>query len=129
MAKLQRQILVVEDDQDTLESMQDALESEGYSVATAVNGEDALEKLKSMKAPCVILLDLMMPVMSGGEFLTVLRDTEALRELPVVVVSAWPDEARKIHSEVQGFVKKPVSLDALLGAVAKFCEPERRAAS
>ena len=112
-------ILVVEDDPDIADGLQVALEGEGYKVATAANGKEALARLAELGQPCLVLLDLMMPVMSGGEFLMALRRSDT--ELPVVVVSAWPKEAEKVRAQTQGFVKKPVSLEALLEVTQKFC--------
>jgi CheY-like chemotaxis protein len=121
-------ILVIEDDPGTREAIQDALETEGYAVVTAIHGRDAFEQLRRMEPPCLILLDLMMPVMSGGEFLVALRATKELAHLPIVVVSAWPDEAEKIRGEIQGFVKKPIELDALCETVERFCLKRQDAA-
>ena len=91
---------------------------------TAVDGSDGLRRLREIEEPCIILLDLMMPVMSGGEFLVVLRQTDMLATIPVIVVSAWPDEAEKVRHHTQGYVKKPIALDALLDAVLRFCRDE-----
>lgn len=122
-------ILIVEDDPDIRDALRDVLELDGYEVVEASNGKEGLERLGSIVRPCVILLDLMMPVMSGGEFLAVLRDTDVLATIPVVVVSAWPVEAGHVREHMQGFVKKPVSLDALLSLVERFCKaPSARAA-
>jgi CheY-like chemotaxis protein len=114
-------ILVIEDDPDIAESLCDVLESEGYQVVTASNGKEGLDRLREIDRPSLILLDLMMPVMSGGEFLAVLRQTDGIATIPVVVVSAWPGEATQVRAQVQGFVNKPVSLDALLEATHKVC--------
>src|SRR4051812_46327475 len=62
-------ILIVEDDVDIRDSLRQLLEDEGFSVLTAGNGREGLERLKSMSQPCLILLDLLMPVMDGREFL------------------------------------------------------------
>jgi CheY-like chemotaxis protein len=123
-ARTHRQILIVEDDADVRESIQDALESEGYRVVTAVNGKDGLERLREVERPCIILLDLVMPVMSGTEFLVAMRSADGLATIPVVVVSAWPDEAAKVRTQTQGYVEKPIALDALLKAVSQFCPEE-----
>jgi CheY-like chemotaxis protein len=112
-------ILVVEDDAEIRSSLKDVLEYEGYSVATATNGLDALARLGEIGRPSLILLDLMMPVMSGREFLVELRQSEAMSDVSVVVVSAWPDAAREVP--VQGVVAKPMDLDRLLGVVAQYC--------
>lgn len=63
----------------------------------------------------------MMPVMSGPEFLSVLRNDENLAPIPVVIVSAWPTGASEAARQSQGFLKKPVDLDQLLAVVEKFC--------
>ncbi len=114
-------ILVVEDDPDIAESLSDVLESEGYLVVIAANGAEGLQCLRDIGKPCLILLDLMMPVMSGGEFLAVLRRHDKFASVPVVVVSAWPKEAMQVRSQSQGFVKKPVALDSLLETATRFC--------
>jgi len=119
-------ILVIEDDPDIAESLCDVLRSEGYEVVTASNGKEGLNRLQEMGRPCLILLDLMMPVMSGGEFLAVLRQTDETAGIPVVIVSAWAKERAKVRAQSQGFVDKPISIDALLEATHKFCAPEAR---
>jgi CheY-like chemotaxis protein len=116
-------ILVVEDDPDIAESLCDVLRGEGYEVVTASNGKEGLNRIQEMGTPCLILLDLMMPVMSGGEFLTVLRQTDATAAVPVVIVSAWAKERAKFLDQSQGFVDKPISIDALLEATHRFCVP------
>jgi CheY-like chemotaxis protein len=109
-------ILVVDDDLAVRECMQDVLEVAVYAVSTASNGREALELLTRIDPPCLILLDLMMPIMSGSEFLWVRRE----RDVPVVIVSAWPKEAAQAEG-VQGIVEKPVNLDDLLNVVREYC--------
>ena len=119
-------LLLVEDDRDIREAMQDLLEDAGYHVNVAANGKEALSLLSSLARPCLILLDLMMPVMSGEEFLGELREKEGLAPIPVVIVSAWAREAAK-ENRVQGFVSKPVDPERLLLVVRKFCRAPRPA--
>ncbi len=121
-------ILVVEDDALIRESLCDALESEGYDVVMGSNGQEALALLRAMPAPCLILLDLMMPVMTGVEFLAAIRRIAGFAAIPVVVVSAWPDEAAKVSDKTQGYLKKPVSLNALLTTIQTFCAARARRA-
>jgi DNA-binding response OmpR family regulator len=115
-------VLIVDDDPEIRESLRDVLEIEGYDVGTAANGREALDRLDA-EVPALVLLDLMMPIMSGGELLSVLRKKDALAELPVVVLSAWPAEAVKVGRWAQGFLKKPTRLEELLSIVEKFCGP------
>ena len=101
-------------------TLQDVLEDEGYSTVVAANGREALERLRALTPPCLILLDLMMPVMSGREFLAALREDGVLAPIPVVVVTAWPTEAQATPG-VQGFVKKPIDVEVLLDLVRRYC--------
>src|SRR5690242_2846236 len=84
-------ILVVEDDPDIRELVSEVLCQSGYHVAEAGNGQEALDFLKAHDQPCVMLLDLMMPVLSGPELLEILADDPRFSKLPVVVVSAVAD--------------------------------------
>ena len=114
-----RSILVVEDEKTIRESLVALLENEGYTVYSASNGKNGLEALKSMPRPCLILLDFMMPIMNGQEFLENKLHDEAIASIPVVVVSAYEDEARTLKSSA--FIKKPIDFDALLKFVNLFC--------
>lgn len=121
-------ILVVEDDEPIREAMKEALEEEGpYEVVTACNGKEALELLDGMEHPSLILLDLMMPVMDGAEFLENKRQRGDLEDVPVVVVSAWARDTGPIPG-VAELVSKPIQLDALLGTVERYCTVELRRA-
>jgi CheY-like chemotaxis protein len=119
---MKRLILVVEDDMDTRESLRDLLDIAGYDVSMASNGKEALERLTSIE-PCLILLDLMMPIMSGPEFLDVRCENDRIARIPVVIVSAWPKEAERATT-VQGFIKKPIDLDTLTSVINEYCSSE-----
>src|SRR5690606_33779001 len=103
-------------------ALEDLLRAEGYRVATAANGRAGLEHLRSHEPPCLVLLDLMMPVMSGGELLAAIRADDDLEELPVVIVSAWPRDAEKLRNDTQGLIKKPIDIQSLLSVVARWCD-------
>jgi CheY-like chemotaxis protein len=79
-------ILVVDDDAISRETLAGLLSKKGYSVASAENGRQALDYLRS-STPALILLDLMMPVMSGWEFLALKKTDPRLEPLPVVVMT------------------------------------------
>src|SRR5436190_120829 len=83
-----RPILVVEDNAIIREALRDILTLEGYDVAEAENGRVALRHLESEPPPALIILDLVMPVMSGSEFLWEARERMRDRRVPIVVVSA-----------------------------------------
>lgn len=113
-------ILVIEDDVDIRDALQQVLELEGYAVSTAGNGREGIESLEAMaEMPCVILLDLMMPVMNGWEFLAAQRASPPLAGIPVVVVTAAGDKAKTV--DTAAYLKKPVDLNALLDVVKRYC--------
>jgi CheY-like chemotaxis protein len=118
-------VLVVDDDFDIREAMSDVLVSEGYSVLTAADGSEALETLRGGIRPAVMLLDLMMPRVSGVEVIDELRKDETLRQIPVVVCSA----NRGYGADDLGVIdvlRKPVSVEELLKAVARAITPAFR---
>jgi two-component system response regulator MprA len=114
-------VLVVDDDRDIREAMADALEAEGYRVATASDGLDALRWLRSQPdgpRASLILLDLMMPNMDGVEFRREQVRDQALQSIPVILLSAdmsVGDKARAMQAA--GYVTKPVELDVLLDVI------------
>ena len=111
--------MVVEDDADIRECVQMILEDEGFDVVTACNGAEAEEELSHMEEPCVVLLDLMMPVMSGWEFLEHLRRDGKLDDgMHVVVVSAAMSNVPKGPVKV---MSKPVRADQLIATVRQYC--------
>lgn len=111
-------ILVVEDDQDIREAVSELLEMEGYHTVSSTNGQEALEQLHRMDhRPCLILLDVMMPVMDGYTFMDRLLHEGPLADIPVVITSAShnpPEGARAC-------VNKPFDLSRLLAVVKQFC--------
>lgn len=114
-------ILVVDDDADIRDTLRDALEFEGYAVSVAANGRDAWESLRPDALPSLILLDLMMPVMNGAEFLGLLRADPRLRTVPVVIVTAFGSIAATVAAESQDYLPKPLDLEQLLRTVARYC--------
>ena len=120
-------ILVLEDDHDTRVSLRSLLEGEGYFVFSAPNGKQGLEIIRRIKPPCLILLDVIMPLMNGEEFLKALDTDPVLHTIPVVLVSAFPEPAKKLVA--RAFVQKPIDLKALLDVVHEHCAcPEHRQA-
>jgi CheY-like chemotaxis protein len=110
-------VLVVDDDPDILEAICDILEAEGYDVARARHGEEALLRVE-VRRPAVILLDLMMPVMDGVAFAQALRLRPALRDIPIVVISADGNPQRAASVGATGYLAKPFDIEALLAQVA-----------
>ena len=113
-------IFIIEDDRDTREMLGQFLELEGYHVETATNGQQALERLTGGLKACVILLDLMMPVMDGWQFRREQVRDATLASIPVIVVSAAGRE-RLERIEANAYISKPVDLDELLKQVTTYC--------
>jgi CheY-like chemotaxis protein len=110
-------VLVVDDDRSMRESLSELLEVEGYCVLEAENGQKALDVLeKTPHTPCVILLDLAMPVMDGREFLKLRAEDPVLRHVPVVVVSGNGASAELLDG-INAYLLKPVKVDHLIKVI------------
>ena len=114
-------ILIVEDDHDIAESMAELVRADGFDARVAENGEVALRKLREGPRPSCILLDLMMPVMSGWDVLEALEKAPRLAALPIVVFTAAGEPAAHETAIGRPVLRKPIDLDLLLDMVAKFC--------
>ncbi len=115
-------VFIVEDDVDTREMLGRFLELEGYHVESAANGKLALERLDAGTPACVILLDLMMPVMDGWQFRREQARHAALADIPVIIVSAaGRDRIQQIDADA--YLLKPIDLDELLAQVTQYCSP------
>lgn len=111
-------ILLVDDDMDIREALSETLEDFGYSVTTAAHGADALRRLRSMSSPpSCILLDLMMPVMDGYEFLDERRKDPALVSIPVAVITAGQGIDRDRLGQDTPIVPKPIKLPQLMNTL------------
>jgi CheY-like chemotaxis protein len=110
-------VLIVDDDPDLLDVTSFVLVGEGFGVETAKNGAEALQRLRVGKLPAVVLLDLMMPVMNGYQFLEEVAKIPSLMEIPVVVLTAAslmevPRAVKVVH--------KPIDLGLLIKIVEHF---------
>jgi CheY-like chemotaxis protein len=108
-----RTVLVVEDDPTVRGTLALILESEGYVIATAANGRDALA-IMAGQPPDVVLLDLQMPIMTGWELIEACRSDSATCHLPLIVMSAVYDRTHVGLGDVQAFLPKPFGIDQLL---------------
>jgi CheY-like chemotaxis protein len=115
MTAVRYRILVAEDDPDTRAAVCSILAEHGFDVIEAENGKQALEAMRSSLRPHLVVLDLMMPVMDGVEFLARQRADEELAGTPVIVLTAtgMPDVSR-LGAPV---LAKPVRIQELLSAV------------
>jgi two-component system, chemotaxis family, chemotaxis protein CheY len=111
-------VLIVDDDRDSQELLRVALTADGYDIAGVANGRQALHDLRSQPETCVILLDLMLPVMDGAEFRAAQRRDRSLAWIPVVVMSAAVDADRAARElGARQLVRKPLDLDEVRRAL------------
>jgi CheY-like chemotaxis protein len=118
-------VMIVEDDPDTREMLERFLQLEGFKVRTAANGQLALQSLQDDSALCVILLDLMMPVMNGWQFRREQTKDPKLSKIPVVVVTAAGPRDDIPVIDADGWLSKPVDFDRLLATIAPLCNRSR----
>jgi twitching motility two-component system response regulator PilH len=118
-------ILVVEDDADLRDAMVHLLKRAGYVAIGAANGYEALHRLRGRPVPCLILLDLMLPAMDGWQFRRRQLEDPELARVPVIVCSAYGDEARTLASlHVEHYLEKPLDPGVLLDLIARRCARE-----
>ena len=118
------QVLVVEDDPDVRDSIVDLLHAElpWIEVSSATDGMEALELLEEGAEPSLALLDVMMPVMNGVEFLDTLRERHLAPEMYVVLISAYVQFARHVnYAGITGLLPKPFKAMELLSIVRHHC--------
>jgi two-component system, chemotaxis family, chemotaxis protein CheY len=121
-------ILIVDDDKDYRECLQTYLEYEGYQAVVAGDGVEALHRLRRT-ALQLVLLDMMMPLMDGAQFLARQRNEPGMAGVPVLVISASDEAARQAHSMgAAGVLKKPLDFDQLVDAIRAHCAAEPAAA-
>lgn len=111
-----RSILIVEDSVDLRVILTLALQKEGHQVQIATNGKEALDFLENSPPPDLILLDLMMPVMNGWEFLEKKNSDPKIAHIPTVVCSA----AKPEKLDCQAFLRKPVDLPDLMETIRNY---------
>jgi len=112
-------VLVVDDDFDAREALSTLLRNSGYSVVAASNGQEALGCLRDSSPPDfgIIILDLMMPVMDGWEFLEQQARDAALVQIPVIIVTATPSQP---PSSAKAVLTKPFQFDSLVQLINRY---------
>ena len=120
-------VLVVDDDSAVRTALKELFETEGYDVAVAANGRAALNHLRVGVRPCVVLLDLMMPVMDGWDFRTEQLKDPALKDIPVFILTAAGFSDATIRAQFGSipFVPKPPPHEELLALVRRVCRDRR----
>jgi two-component system, chemotaxis family, chemotaxis protein CheY len=115
-----RRVLVIDDDEPIRELLGAMLADEGYEVATAANGADALQMLDEQGLPDLILLDIVMPIVDGRQFAAEYHQRSSPRA-PIVVISASKDPQEAAEQiRAGGWIAKPFDVDELLQLVARY---------
>ncbi len=111
-------VLIVEDEFAITDLLEMALTDEGYRVLTAANGRQGLARLAEGPRPDLVISDYMMPVLDGVGMLRAMRDTEAHRDIPCIVMSSMPEA--NVRERIDGyaaFVRKPFQIVAVMQLV------------
>jgi CheY-like chemotaxis protein len=116
-------VLIVDDDCGIRETVAELLEDEGYVTSVAANGRDALRQIEDRSAsPCLIILDLRMPVMDGASFREQQLRVPKLASIPTIVVTAEREPRQRVEvMAVNGWLEKPLDIDRLLDVVRDRC--------
>ncbi len=125
-----KKIFIVEDELDFLSTLRERLEFEGYVVATAVDGEEALGKIPEEK-PDLILLDIMLPEMNGYQVCRELKCNPETETIPVVMVTAKSQESDKFWAKETGaddYLTKPFEMEELLQKIQDNLQEDKKTA-
>ena len=117
---MKQKVLVVEDEQDTADLLKHVLEREGYSVLQVKDGRQATALVGTVRPPSLVLLDLVIPYVSGPEVLRMIREDPDWKQVPIIVLSAdsyEPDIRRALSEGATAYVTKQKGSLGLLAAV------------
>ena len=121
-------MLIVEDEVAIAELLEMALTDGGYRVMIAANGRQGLERLAQESRPDLVISDFMMPVLNGARFLHAMRETEAHRDTPCIIMSSVPEASVRRHIDgYAGFIRKPFKLTDMVQLVGRVLGTERQA--
>jgi CheY-like chemotaxis protein len=112
-------VLIVEDEDEARTTLSEALHHRAFRVRSAANGREALLALAALPRPCVVVVDLMMPVMDGGEFVRQLQLQGALHGVSLVALTAQPEQAQGLP--FSSILAKPVQLEELVSVLRILC--------
>ena len=119
----QHVVLVVDDDPDIRETIVEVLEDHGYKAIGAANGATALATLRAQSiTPCLILLDMMMPVMDGETFRHEQLKVPEWADIPVVLMSAYQNVAAKAAALALEHIAKPLGVSTLVDTTRRYCD-------
>ena len=116
-------VMVIEDNAEIREVLEEMIRADGTLVESAKDGAEGWARVRRPPSPCLILLDLKMPVMDGVEFLKLRNADPEIAPIPVIMLTGSVElEGRDRELNFQGFVKKPFDPDALSHLVRQYCD-------
>jgi CheY-like chemotaxis protein len=119
-------VLVVDDDADVRAMLCTVLDAEGFRVETAADGDEALVRMRRVPVPCVVLLDLNMPLLDAYGFRAAQRREPELLAIPVILYSGAGDVEEAAHAlGIEAWLRKPFDLDRLLDAIERYAVDAR----
>lgn len=116
-----KSILIADDEYDIALALELVLSEEGYRVTTVANGKEALAKVAESR-PDLIILDIMMPVLTGLETIKALKTSPTTRKIPVVLMSAAQPHGTREEYEWAAFVRKPFDVDRFIETIRILLE-------
>lgn len=117
-----KKVLIVDDEQDIVESIKFVLETEGYECFTAYNGEDGLKLAKELN-PNLIILDIMMPKINGYKISRLLKFDTKYKDIPIIMLTARSQDEDKLIGAETGaneYITKPFDLENVINTVNKY---------
>ena len=112
--------MLVDDDEGIRETLAELLEQEGYATVLACNGKEALDRLRAGSHPCLILLDMMMPVMDGATFRDEQLQDPTINDIPVVMITA-ANRSLAMSVRCSAVIYKPMAVDTVLKTIKQLC--------
>lgn len=115
---MNRTILVIEDDHDTRVAIRQALENTGNRIFSATNGSEGLRLLRKLDSLDLIIVDMIMPIMNGEEFIKAKEQDEKYAAIPLLVITSFKEKLDLIGNN--SFLMKPLDLDLLLNKIDSY---------
>jgi CheY-like chemotaxis protein len=118
-----KKLLIIDDDSRNIFALAAVLKTRGYTCETAVTATEGIQKMNREKDFRVVLMDMMMPDMDGYEAIEAIRQTEGLKEIPVIAVTAQAmvgDKERCLEAGANDYISKPIDVDRLMQLLEKY---------
>lgn len=114
-----KKVLVVEDDSALRDVVEEIIEGEGYSVITARDGEEGLQRLADDR-PALVISDVMMPRLNGWQLCQAVASTPSLQSIPVIMMTASPNIGGGVGCAYAALIAKPIDFDQFLGTITEI---------